>query len=103
MAEDGEFCVYLLASKRNGTLYCGMTSNIIKRICEHKNGLAEGFSKKYKVKTLVYYERHATAENAIKREKQIKEWKRNWKIELIESLNPEWHDLYEHLLKKANN
>jgi putative endonuclease len=103
MAEEAGFCVYILASKRNGTLYIGMTSNIVKRIWEHKNELADGFSKKYKVKNLVYYERHATAENAITREKQIKEWQRKWKVELIESLNPNWHDLYDHLLKRVNN
>jgi len=91
-------CIYILASKRNGTLYIGVTSDLIKRIWEHKNGLAEGFSKKYKVHYLVYFEQHEEMESAITREKQIKKWNRAWKIRLIEEQNPDWKDLYETLL-----
>jgi putative endonuclease len=90
--------VYILASKRNGTLYIGVTSNLVKRIWEHKQDLVEGFSKRYGVHQLVWYELHETMESAIEREKRIKEWKRKWKIELIESTNPSWNDLYEMIL-----
>jgi putative endonuclease len=91
-------CVYLLASKRNGTLYTGVTSNLTKRIWEHKNNLVAGFTKKYSVHTLVWYEVHETMEFAIRREKAIKNWKRSWKIKVIEEENPGWHDLYPDLL-----
>jgi putative endonuclease len=87
-------CVYLLASKRNGTLYVGVTSNLIQRIWQHKNDQVEGFTRKYKVHTLVWYEAHETMESAIAREKAIKEWQRAWKLELVEETNPEWRDLY---------
>ena len=86
--------VYLLASKRNGTLYVGVTSDLIKRVWEHKNDLVEGFTKRYGVHRLVWYEIHNSMESAIKREKSIKGWKRAWKLELIESGNPDWEDLY---------
>jgi len=86
--------VYILASKRNGTLYIGVTSNLIKRIWEHKNNLVKGFTKRYNVHNLVWYELHANMESAILREKMLKEWKRIWKLELIESSNPDWSDLY---------
>jgi putative endonuclease len=102
MGENHNFCVYILASRRNGTLYIGVTSDLVKRIAEHKNDLCEGFTKEYGVKDLVYYERHETAEHAITREKQMKEWKRQWKIELIEKMNPEWHDLYEGIKYRAS-
>ena len=92
------FCVYILTSKRNGTLYIGVTSNLIKRIWEHKEGVADGFTKKHGVKKLVYYEQHENAESAIKREKRLKEWKRGWKLELIEKGNPNWEDLYQSIL-----
>ncbi|MET0103804.1 MAG: GIY-YIG nuclease family protein [Sedimenticola sp.] len=92
-------CVYLLASKRNGTLYTGVTSNLIKRIWQHKNNLADGFSRKYSVHTLVWFEQHATMESAIQREKAIKNWKRAWKIKTIEESNPSWRDLYPGLLE----
>ena len=92
------FCVYILASQRNGTLYVGVTSNLIKRIWEHKEGLADGFTKKYNVKNLVYYEQHENAESAIHREKRLKEWKRQWKLALIEKFNPDWDDLYNSIL-----
>ena len=82
-------CVYMLASQRNGTLYVGVTSNLVQRIWQHKEGLAEGFTKKYGVKLLVWYEQHETMESAITREKAIKEWQRGWKIELIEKANPD--------------
>lgn len=90
--------MYILASQRNGTLYIGVTSNLIKRVWEHKNDLAEGFTKKYGVHTLVWYEVHEDMVSAIDREKALKEWKREWKLELIEAMNPEWRDLYEDLL-----
>ena len=86
--------VYLLASKRNGTFYTGVTSDLIKRVWEHKNNAVDGFTKKYNVHNLVWYEVHETMESAIQREKAIKEWKRMWKIELIEDMNPSWEDLY---------
>ncbi|MDD5036023.1 MAG: GIY-YIG nuclease family protein [Methylococcaceae bacterium] len=91
-------CVYILASKCNGTLYVGVTSNLPQRIWQHKNNLVEGFTKRYGVHMLVWYEIHETVESAILREKTIKEWKRRWKIELIEAMNPEWRDLYESIL-----
>jgi putative endonuclease len=86
--------VYLLASQRNGTLYIGVTSNLIQRIWQHREGLAEGFTKKYQVKTLVWYEQHATMESAIAREKALKKWNRAWKLRLIEETNPQWRDLW---------
>jgi len=86
--------VYILASKKNGTLYIGVTSNLIQRIWQHKNNQAEGFTEKYKVHTLVYYEQHEVMESAITREKQMKKWKRDWKIKLIEKDNPLWEDLW---------
>ncbi len=89
------FYVYILASKRNGTLYIGITSNLPKRIYEHKNEITGGFTGKYGVKTLVYYEVFDDFENAVNREKAMKAWQRKWKIELIENNNPAWRDLYE--------
>lgn len=91
-------CVYLLASQRNGTLYIGVTSDLVKRVWEHKQDLVEGFTKKYGVHALVWYEQHADMLAAIAREKALKEWKRAWKLELIEKMNPEWKDLYEGLV-----
>jgi len=91
-------CVYALASHRNGTLYIGVTSNLPKRVYEHKNDLADGFSRKYGVHILVWYELHETMEDAIAREKAIKKWNRSWKLELIEKKNPEWRDLYEQIV-----
>ncbi len=91
-------CVYLLASKRNGTLYTGVTSALLKRVWEHKNNVVEGFTRKYGVHTLVWYEVHETMESAIQREKRIKNWKRAWKINVIEEMNPQWRDLYSDLL-----
>jgi putative endonuclease len=89
------YYVYLLASRRNGTLYVGMTSDLIRRVWEHRSGLVEGFTKKYRVHHLVWFEQTDDPIAAISREKQIKRWNRGWKIELIESKNPEWKDLYE--------
>ena len=90
-------CVYLLASKWRGTLYVGVTSDLLKRIWEHKSDLVEGFTKKYGVHDLVWFEQHETMESAILREKAIKAWQRNWKIRLIEESNPKWIDLYPEL------
>jgi putative endonuclease len=91
------FYVYLLASKPYGTLYAGVTSDIAKRIWEHKNKVVPGFTARYGVGTLVWFEVHDTMEAAIRREKQIKEWKRAWKISLIEHDNPHWIDLFPNL------
>jgi len=89
-----DYFVYILASKRNGTLYVGFTTDLVQRVYAHRNDLVEGFSKKYGVHRLVYYETEGDYESALQREKQIKEWK----IELIEKSNPEWIDLYENIL-----
>jgi putative endonuclease len=91
-------CVYILASRRNGTLYTGVTSNLVQRVWQHKNDLIEGFTKKYGVHTLVWFEPHETMASAISREKAIKEWQRTWKLKLIESANPLWRDLYEDIV-----
>ena len=91
------YYVYILASKKNGTLYIGMTNDLIRRVYEHKNNLVEGFTKKYKVHTLVYYEQGTDVKKVIVRETQLKAWKRQWKIELIEKFNPDWNDLYAKL------
>lgn len=93
-----EYFVYLLAHKPDGVLYVGVTNNLIRRVWEHKNGFVKGFTEKYQVKTLVWFEKHDEIEFAIKREKQLKKWKRQWKIDLIEAMNPQWEDLYEQLL-----
>jgi len=90
-------CVYILSSRRNGTLYVGVTSDLIKRVWEHKNSFVKGFTNRYRVHELVWYEMHETMESAIHREKAIKEWKRKWKLELIEKGNPNWTDLYKEL------
>jgi len=89
--------VYILASKRNGTLYIGVTSDLVKRVYEHKCNLVDGFTKTYKVHHLVYFEEHEDIQQAITREKQIKKWKRKWKLDLIERVNPHWRDLYEEI------
>lgn len=90
-----QYFVYILASKKNGTLYIGVTSDLLKRVWQHKNGVVEGFTKKYEVDRLVYYEQTEDVRSALSREKQLKNWKRQWKIELIEKKNPEWADLHE--------
>ena len=92
-----QYYVYILASKRNGTLDIGVTNDLAKRIYEHKQDLVDGFTKKYSVHTLVYYEAYANIEEAITREKQIKKWERAWKLRLIEEMNPEWDDLYHQI------
>jgi putative endonuclease len=86
--------VYILANNRNGTLYIGVTSDLIKRVWQHKNNVVKGFTEKYGVHQLVYYELHDTMESAIAREKLLKNWKRAWKLQLIERSNPKWRDLY---------
>jgi len=91
--------VYILASKRNGTLYIGVTSDLIQRIWQHKHDVVEGFTKEYGVHTLVYYELHCEMTHAIAREKRLKKWNRAWKIRLIEEKNPEWEDLYESICR----
>jgi putative endonuclease len=98
MAWEKQPCVYLLASKRNGTLYVGVTSDLVKRVWEHKNDLVEGFTAKYGVHLLVYYEMHADMLGAITREKQIKKWDRSWKLKLVERNNPEWKDLWPEVI-----
>jgi putative endonuclease len=90
--------VYILASRKNGTLYIGVTRDLIRRIYEHKSGTVEGFTKKYKVDQLVWFDNSESIIAAIQREKQLKNWKRAWKIQLIEQTNPHWHDLYPALL-----
>ncbi|OYQ35791.1 endonuclease [Niveispirillum lacus] len=90
--------VYILASARNGTLYIGVTSDMGRRIWEHREGLVEGFAKRYGIKTLVYYEAFERIDDAIHREKRLKKWNRAWKLELIESSNPDWNDLSSTLL-----
>lgn len=90
--------VYIMSNKFYGTLYVGVTSDIVKRIYEHKNNLVDGFTKRYNLKNLVYYEIFDDIENAIKREKQLKNWHRDWKINLINDFNKEWKDLYENIL-----
>ena len=89
------FFVYMLASKINGTIYIGVTSDLPKRVWEHKNKVVEGFTEKYDVNKLVWFEAHENAESAIRREKQMKEWKREWKVKRIVEMNPEWRDLYD--------
>ena len=86
-------CVYILSNRKNGTLYTGVTSNLLKRIWEHKQKAVDGFSKKYNLTVLVYYEVHETMESAITREKQLKNWHRSWKLQLIRKHNPKWSDL----------
>ncbi|MBT3412456.1 MAG: GIY-YIG nuclease family protein [Candidatus Jacksonbacteria bacterium] len=91
------YCVYILASKRNGTLYIGVTNNLVRRMWEHRNKISHGFTKKYEISLLVHYEVFEDPSRAIEREKQLKKWNRAWKIKLIEENNKEWNDLYESL------
>src|SRR5205085_8526366 len=91
------FFVYMLASKRNGTLYVGMTDDLVKRIWQHRTGALPGFTRKYNVKALVWHETHETRESAFQRERQIKKWNRDWKVDLIEKANPDWRDLWEQI------
>ncbi|MFH1593662.1 MAG: GIY-YIG nuclease family protein [Candidatus Omnitrophota bacterium] len=92
-----KYYVYILASKRNGTLYIGVTSNLDKRIYEHKNNLIDGFTKEYNIHKLVYFEETSDINEAIAREKSLKKWNRAWKLELIEKENPDWEDLYQNI------
>ena len=99
MSKDGnQYYVYILARKRNGTLYIGVTSDLVRRVFEHRNNLVDGFTKKYGVHKLVYYEESDSIDSAIAREKQLKKWSRAWKIRLVEKVNPVWRDLYPDLL-----
>lgn len=94
-----QYFVHILASKRKGTLYIGVTNNLIKRVYDHKQNMVEGFTKQYNVHNLVYFEIHEDVHEAILREKQMKKWNRQWKINLIEKNNPEWNDLYNEITK----
>ena len=93
--------VYILASERNGTLYIGVTSDLIKRVWQHKESLADGFTKKYGVKMLVWYEQHETMVSAIAKEKAMKKWLRKWKLATIEKTNPDWHDLWPEIIGES--
>ncbi|MDA1014012.1 MAG: GIY-YIG nuclease family protein [Planctomycetota bacterium] len=93
-----EPAVYILASQRNGTLYIGVTSDLVQRIWQHKNNVVEGFTKEYGVHMLVWYELHEDMESAIIREKRLKKWNRAWKLRLIEEMNPNWNDLYDSII-----
>ena len=91
-------CVYILASRKRGTLYIGVTGALLKRVWGHRSDLVDGFTRRYGVHSLVWFEMHATMESAIQRETALKNWKRAWKLDLVESSNPEWRDLYEKLV-----
>ena len=93
------FWVYILASRPRGTLYVGMTNDLVRRVSEHREGAVAGFTRRYSVKMLVFFERHDTARAAIQREKNIKGWSRAWKIDLIHTLNPDWRDLYDDIIR----
>jgi len=93
------FWVYILASRARGTLYVGMTGNLVQRVYQHREGVVDGFTKEHSVKMLVYYEQHATAIAAIQREKNIKHWSRKWKVDLIRSMNPDWLDLWNDIVR----
>lgn len=95
------YYVYILASQRNGTLYTGATNDLARRVFEHKNDFVRGFTSRYQVHSLVYFEQCENFEAALQREKQLKKWKRKWKLELIEKGNPEWEDLYEHCVSQS--
>jgi putative endonuclease len=96
---EKQYYVYILAKARNSTFYVGITSDLLKRISEHKNKVADGFTKKYNITNLVYYEIFNDPENAIAREKRLKKWNRTWKMRVIEEMNPDWKDLYEDICK----
>ena len=96
------YYVYIMSNRRNGTLYTGVTNQIWRRVREHKEGVNEGFTKKYDIKRLVYYEVHGDINRAIRREKTLKNWPRKWKLDLIESINPNWLDLYEFIHEQGN-
>ncbi len=92
------YFIYIMASSKNGTLYIGVTNDLVRRVYEHKNDLVKGFTSRYKVHQLVYFEQTPNITSAIQREKQIKSWRRKWKLELIEKTNPNWDDLYERII-----
>jgi putative endonuclease len=94
MPRDHRYFVYILASQRNGTLYVGVTNDLVRRVQEHREGLVPGFTRRYGVKLLAYFEAHRDINEAILREKRIKRWRRKWKLELIGVQNPQWHDLW---------
>jgi putative endonuclease len=98
-----QYYVYILASKRNGTLYVGVTNDLIRRVAEHKSNQVEGFTKKYKVNQLVHFEDTNDIDAALNREKQLKKWKRAWKLKIIEESNPEWRDLYPEIMGDEKN
>jgi putative endonuclease len=91
------FYVYMLASRRNGTLYVGMTDDLVRRVWQHREGVIPGFTKQYDVKILVWHEQHSSRESAFERERRMKKWNRSWKMRVIESLNPHWRDLYDQI------
>lgn len=99
MLREHTYFVYILASERNGTLYVGVTNALMRRVQEHREGLVPGFTKRYGVKILVYFEPHADINAAILREKRIKRWRRKWKLDLIEQNNPQWRDLWQDLVQ----
>lgn len=96
---EKNFYVYIMAKARNSTFYVGVTTDLQKRIYEHKSEIADGFTKKYGIKRLVYFEKHDSAEEAFRREKRLKKWNRAWKMRLIEEQNPDWNDLYEEICR----
>ena len=100
---DRQPCVYLLASDRNGTLYLGVTSNLVQRVWQHRTSATDGFSARYTVHRLVWFELHETMESAIVREKRIKKWNRAWKIRLIDEMNPSWRDLWPDITEQVPN
>ena len=91
-------CIYIMANKKNGTIYIGVTSDLPNRVWQHKNNIIDGFTKKYSIHKLVYFEPYESMKSAIEREKQMKKWKRKWKLEMIEKQNPLWEDLYENII-----
>jgi putative endonuclease len=93
------FWVYMLANRRNGTLYIGMSDDLVRRVWQHRNGIIRGFTEKYAVKLLVWYEQHETRESAFQRERQMKKWNRAWKLKLFEEMNPSWHDLFDNVTR----
>ena len=102
MQREHLYFVYILASRRNGTLYVGVTNDLVRRILEHREGKVEGFTKRYEVHRLVCFERHGDIQEAIAREKRLKRWRRDWKIELIETENPHWSDLLPSLIERGS-
>ena len=98
MMKQEQFFVYIMTNKKNGTLYIGVSNNLSARVWEHKQNISEGFTKKYSLYSLVYFEQYTDIRLAIEREKQMKKWRRKWKLQLIEKVNPDWKDLYEDIV-----